>query len=708
MPHSRTRVFNWLLVSGLALLLLACGPSAWAQATSGDVVGTVTDKSGAAVPNADVSAKNNETGVVTAVKANTVGDFHIPNLQGGRYDITASATGFASFTLKGFQVVLNSTSTAKLELGVASAATNVEVSAEATAVLDTTTVQLQTSFETEELKNFPTASVGNGVLNLSLLVPGVASSGAVGAGTGPSVGGQRPRADNYSIEGIDNNNKSVTGPLVYVPNDAVGEFTVLQNVFSAEYGHSNAGQFNQIIKSGTNHFHGVAYEYFQNRNLNAIDASTARAQGNANVVAPRYDDNRFGGQVGGPILRNRLFFFSNYEQQPQGFPGATASFCAPTAAGFTALGNASGVVANNLAVFKKYSPVAASQAGADDPICPSSVTVSGQDVAIGDVGVVSGSYTNNKRSINSLDYTIGAKDSLRARYMYNNSIGLDASATFQSFWAPAPSYFHLFTLSEFHTFSPSLTSEFRLGYNRYYNVTLAPGQFPGMKVFPNITIDDLNGVNIGPDPNGPQGTIQNTYEGSESLIWNKGRHTMKTGFEFRDVISPQQFVQRVRGDYEWSSLEFYLQDLSPDTFGERNATAPGVSPTYYGNQKVAYAYFQDDFHVTRALTLNLGARYELTTVPIGEQQQKANSAASVPGLITFRSPRFRSGTLFLVLDLRIVLMRILSCAADSAWVLTFFTTTSESFPQHRNIRSPRTCRLPEFRDFSLAVASQRM
>ena len=177
----------------------------------------MTDKSGAAIGNADVSAKNTETGVVSATKANSVGEFHIPNLPGGDYDITASATGFASFTLKGFQVVLNNTTTAKLELPVASAATNVEVSAEASAVLDTTTVQLQTSFETEELKNFPTASVGNGVLNLSLLVPGVASSGAVGAGTGPSVGGQRPRADNYTIEGIDNNNKSVTGPLVYFP-----------------------------------------------------------------------------------------------------------------------------------------------------------------------------------------------------------------------------------------------------------------------------------------------------------------------------------------------------------------------------------------------------------------------------------------------------------------------------------------------------------
>jgi hypothetical protein len=238
-----------------------------------------------------------------------------------------------------------------------------------------------------------------------------------------------------------------------------------------------------------------------------------------------------------------------------------------------------------------------------------------------------------------VDYTISDKDSLRVRYLFNRTDGPDTYAVFPSFWTVVPYRYHLATLSEFHTFSPSLSSEFRLGYNRFYNITPAVGAFPGMNVFPNITLDDLNGVNIGPDPNAPQATIQNTYQGSESIIWNKGKHTLKTGFEFRDVISPQLFVQRARGDYEWSTLSGYLQDLSPDTFGERNATAPGVSPTYYGNQKVAYAYGNDDWRVSQALTLNIGIRYEFTEVPLGEQTQKANIAASVPGLITFGAPK---------------------------------------------------------------------
>ncbi len=634
--HLRAQILGFTLCFGLAIGTLA-PHAAMAQAVSGDITGTVVDSSKGVVVKATVVAINEATGVEHTGTTNGVGDFRLVNLQPGKYTITVTAQGFAKDSIKGFQVELNKIATANFTLQVKSASETIEVSAEAAVALDTTTAQVGTTFQTEQLTQLPAAT--NNVLNLSLSTAGVASSGGIGAGSGPSVGGQRPRDNNFTVEGIDNNNKSVTGPLVYIPSDAVSEFTVLQNHFSAEYGHSNGGQFNQVVKGGTNKFHGVAYEYFQNRNLNAIDASRARAQGYVDVSNPRFDDNRFGGQIGGPIKRNKLFFFSNYEQEPIGQPGSTTTFCAPTAAGFSTLDGISGLAPNNLSVYKKYSPVAAAQAGANDPVCPSSVSVAGNAIPVGTVGFVAGSFLNNYRSINSVDWTISSTDSLRGRYLYNRTTGPDTAATFPSFWASAPNYYHLVTISEFHTFTPNVTSEFRLGYNRFYQVFSAPGTFPGLTSFPNLTIDDLNGVNIGPDPNAPQGTIQNTYQGSESIIWVKDKHSIKTGFEFRDIISPQQFVQRVRGDYEWSSLNGYLQDLSPDTFGERNATAPGVSPTFYGNQEAAYAYLQDDWKVSRALTLNLGVRYELTTVPLGEKTQKANAAASVPGLITFGEPK---------------------------------------------------------------------
>src|SRR4029077_2351572 len=128
-------------------------------------------------------------------------------------------------------------------------------------VIDTTTAQLQNTFDNRQVSDSPMAAVGSGVINLSLLDAGVASSGGIGLGTGPSVSGQRPRNNNFTIEGVDNNNKGVTGPLVYVPPDAVSNFSVLQNQFSPEFGHSNGGQFNIVVKSGTNSFHGGLYEY---------------------------------------------------------------------------------------------------------------------------------------------------------------------------------------------------------------------------------------------------------------------------------------------------------------------------------------------------------------------------------------------------------------------------------------------------------------
>src|SRR5204862_3012230 len=120
---------------------------------------------------------------------------------------------------------------------------------------------------------FPTRGPSR-ILNLSLLSSGVASSGAIGSGSGPSIGGQRPRNNNFTVEGIDNNSKSVTGPLVPIPNDAIAEFTVLQNQYSPEFGHSSGGQFNFVLKAGSNSFHGVGFIYSHNRNFNEVDQAT--------------------------------------------------------------------------------------------------------------------------------------------------------------------------------------------------------------------------------------------------------------------------------------------------------------------------------------------------------------------------------------------------------------------------------------------------
>jgi hypothetical protein len=643
----------------LVAILISFAPTSRAQSTGGDIVGTVSDKSGAAIPGADVSVKNTETGVITNIKASGDGDFHVPNLLPGKYDITASANGFSSFTLTGFEVKLNNTATAKISLSVASSSTNIEVSAEAAAVLDTTTVQLQSSFETEELKNFPTATVGNGVLNLSLLVPGVASSGGVGAGTGPSVGGQRPRADNYTIEGIDNNNKSVTGPLVYLPNDAVGEFTVVTNQFSPEFGHSAGGQFNTVVTSGTNHMHGAAYEFFQNRNMNAENA----IQG-GKVPNPRYDFNRYGGQVGGPIKRDKLFYFANFERQTTGQSGSYY-LCTPTATGLSTLGAIPNLSANNLGIFQKYVlPSPAQVDAAADNACfnqtegPQTLTVydganfnsstqeyaSGTpyDIPLGNLNVQAPSFQNFDALTTSADWTISSKDSFRGRYLYNKTTGIDTAANLPAFYQPVPSRFHLMALSEYHNFTPNLINEARIGFNRYYNATPSGNfAFPGLDSFPTMYMYDAGFLEIGPDGNAPQSTVQNLYQLTDNVSWVKGKHSFKFGFDGRKYISPQSFTQRVRGDYEWNNLTEYLHDVAPTAFGERSTG----NFFYYGDQTAFYGYANDVWRVTEKVSLNFGLRYEFTAVPVGERAQKLNAAASVPGLITFSEPKPQYGNI---------------------------------------------------------------
>src|SRR6266851_4299909 len=201
------------------------------------------------------------------------GLYRFNNLPVGTWNVTVKKSGFTDALLQNLAVELNKTTTANVAMRLGTVTTQVEV-VEATPSMDTTTVQIQSNFKSEQIVALPIIenSVSFfGAYNLALLGAGVASNGGVGQGQGPSIGGQRPMNNNYMIEGVDNNNKAVTGPLVYLPTEATAEFSLLQNQFTAEFGHSSGGQFNTVVKSGTNQIHGSVYEYFQNRHLNAED-----------------------------------------------------------------------------------------------------------------------------------------------------------------------------------------------------------------------------------------------------------------------------------------------------------------------------------------------------------------------------------------------------------------------------------------------------
>ncbi|MCX6626470.1 MAG: TonB-dependent receptor [Candidatus Solibacter sp.] len=235
---------------------------------------------------------------------------------------------------------------------------------------------------------------------------------------------------------------------------------------------------------------------------------------------------------------------------------------------------------------------------------------------------------------------MSSKDQIRGRFITNRSGALDNAANLPIFWTTLPQRFYLVSLAQYHTFTPTLTNEMRMAFNRFSQFYTIPGNlnYPGLDVFPNLSIDNDLGLQIGPDSNAPQYSIQNTYQLVDNLNWTKGKHTLKFGFDGRNVISPQHFIQRERGDYNYSTLELFLQDAMPDNLAERNLGKTG----YYGNQWATYLYATDNWRIKKSLTLNLGLRYERTTVPTGQALQVLNSVADVPGLITFHGPKTAS------------------------------------------------------------------
>jgi len=624
-----------LLIAFAMLTFVALNAGiAYGQAISGGLTGTVTDASGAAVVGAKVEAVNVGTDQKVTATTRAIGEYTFAELPVGTYKVSVTAAGFRTTTLASVPVELNKTNTANVQLQVGTSATTVEVSGVAPPV-DTSTAQLQSTYNESYSKDLGLTSNGQGagVLNLSMLNPGVTNANSMGDGVGPSVGGMRPRDNNFVIEGVDNNNKSVTGSLVTVPPDAVENFTLISNQFNAEFGHSSGGQFNTTVKSGTNTFHGSLYEYFRNRNLDAMDNAYVNQGLTTN---PRFDSNRFGGTIGGPIIKNKLFFFFNYEYNPVGLTSGTpAQIFAPTAAGLAAISADPGASQTNLGIFKQYVPVAPASGGAASCIKYSTAAANGPCgaglVDTGIVSIVPPAYQNYTNFVVSLDYNISGKDQLRGRYIYNNFSGPDTAAQLPVFFVNTPVKYRLVNISEYHTFTPAVLNEFRVGFNRYANVTPVGTQtYPGLDAFPNIVLDDLGGgMNIGPDPNAPQFTIQNFYQVVDNVSWTKGKHNFKFGGEYRWYISPQQFTQRARGDYEYSNTQRYIDDISPDIIGQRSS---GLT-TYYGNQKAVYWYANDTWRMTPNFTLNLGVRYEYTQVPLGEQRQGMNAISNTPSVI---------------------------------------------------------------------------
>src|SRR5215204_7097772 len=322
-------------------LAVCCAAPVLAQQTTGNVRGVVTDPNGAAVANARVTITNRQTNISHDAQTNDSGEYRFNNLLTGDYTITVEAANFKTTTLSEVRVQLNQTTDLPVQLQVGLQGETVEVSAAGAELVNTTDNTLAKSYGERQVVELGITNVGGafggGVNNLALLAPNVASSGGVGVGTGGSVGGQRPRNNNFVVDGVDNNDKSVTGPQSYISPEEVAEFTLLQNQFSAEFARSNGGNFLTVTKSGTNDYHGTFYGFFRNRYLNALDtlqknAGITRNKSDGDLFMPRTDYFRGGFNIGGPVQipqfgeggpavisgKDKLFFFTSYERIKKG------------------------------------------------------------------------------------------------------------------------------------------------------------------------------------------------------------------------------------------------------------------------------------------------------------------------------------------------------------------------------------------------------
>ena len=344
------------------LLVLVCVTLGWSQGFQGTVRGTVQDPSGAFVPGANITVTNVGTAETRTQMSTSTGTFNFPNLIVGNYTVTVEAQGFRRHVRENVQVNANSVAEvlARMEVGAITEEVSVVAGAE---LVNTTTAQLQgiTSRNTTEI---PIQELTGDPMMLAVFAPGTTSQSGGVAGEGGSIGGNRPRSNNFVVDGVDNNDPGVTGQLTPVISEAVEEFTLLTNQFSAEYGHSTAGQFITTTRSGTNDLHGRAWWYNQNRNTNSLDNVT-RAGMKAGDPKPRYDWNRFGGQAGGRIIRDKWFYFGAYEYQNLTQAGtASGVILVPTAAGLSTLQSLAGTAGTGI------SPVTVGILAGQVPVAP--------------------------------------------------------------------------------------------------------------------------------------------------------------------------------------------------------------------------------------------------------------------------------------------------------------------------------------------------
>ncbi|HWY69233.1 MAG TPA: TonB-dependent receptor [Terriglobales bacterium] len=620
--NSRQYLYSSAVLACVSLLLTSI---ALGQSTTGTLRGQVLDQQGATIANAKIKIANQETGVVSNTVTSSAGTWNVPSLLPGKYSVSVEAQGFRGFVRKDVVVLADRDNTADAQLQVGAATEVVEVVA-AGAAVETSSSSLSNNFNSQDVLNLPNAggALNGSPLNLAVLVPNVVAQPGGVTGVGGSVGGTRPRENNFSVDGVDDNNLGVTGPNSTVIPDAVAEFTLQTNQFSADTGHSSGGQFNLVTKTGTNSFHGSAYEYFQNRNLNAMDNLTKAAIAAKTIPGqPAYDNNRFGANLGGPIVRNKLYFFGNYEYTDLHGDGNATFLDAPTATGLATMQSLAADQAVR-DVLKNY-PVAPT---ADPSLA---ITVNGKSIPVGPLVLISPLLQREHDAIANIDYS-ASKHQVGFRFLLNQTkFIVPVNSTQSQFNQDQPVRSRKISVNDTWTLNAHTVNDLRLQYS-YFSLASVN---PCTTCPPEVTIEELGSTTVGPSDN--QHQKQNSYQVKDSLSRVVGKHTLKFGGEYTHYIYPQFFLPRSNGDYWYKTAQDLVNDNLASVPG-RTLRGAG-SGSFLGTESLFAGYLQDDLKLTPRLTLNLGLRYEYWTNPVGGETQALNAISSVPNVITFGKPK---------------------------------------------------------------------
>jgi hypothetical protein len=632
-----------------------------AQVPIGTLEGQISDAGGGAVANAAVGVHNEQTGVSRTLLSSRAGAFHFADLPVGSYTLTVKADGFAPYSASGLHIDIGRVVTWPVRLEVAREHNEVTVTAEAVTV--DTSPTLGNVVSARQAEDLPLN--GRNLTQLGLLQPGVApmtaglaqAGGIARAGQAYAVNGERPESNNYLLDGASNVDSVNGGFALRVPVDAVSEFRILTLNAPAEYGETSGATTSMATKSGTNEFHGDVYDFLRNDAMDSRNFFAARTE-------PLHR-NQYGGTVGGPVRKNRDFFFAYYEGQRDS-EGTTQAAIVPTAAERS--GNFSGVTdpttGQSVPLINEFSgqafPGNTIPGSLQNPIAlhaeqlyplPNIGTNVYESTQLGSTDYDQGGFR--------LDHDFGDRDQLFLRYSASSLHQFDplpiAGAGVPGFPVTDDITTNSATLNWVHLISPETVQMVRGSFlrNVFRNgqaTNHTPGSDFGFQYAPTLGLNEgvpfliVSGyASLGNPIVGPQDTYQNDYQGAYSLAMTRGRHNFKVGAEVTREQINVLFGIATNGFFVFAPFPA-SDSFASFLLGQSVQFFQGGGEFDRGLRKwIAAGYAQDEFRVDRHLTLNFGLRYEVNT-PYVDIRDRLN--AWEPGQQSKVYPNAPAGLLF--------------------------------------------------------------